>query len=206
MNPAFPYFSFARALHRASRRAGGLPLRNASLFTVYTPGLVLAEMRTVDEAVRSLGRDVFRQLCAPFDAAQGAAEAVFRATYGRASRAGSDADWREVARFMGTDPDGLDADQRCFQGAFVQAFRGFVAEWDKFFAENSDFGARLWGGVYDKVLDYKARAADWRRRFEELGGRPSAPAPRLPAAFPWTAVYVAGGVLAGLLVLRAVRP
>src|SRR5262245_10610812 len=193
--------SFLRALGDIARRAGELPLRNASVVTVYTPGLILSEMNTVEGLVRSLGVDVFRQFCQPFASAYEAAEAVFRATRGRVPRAGSDEDWREVARYMGIDPDGIDAQEHCFQGAFMKAFRGFLAEWDAFHAANSGWAARMWGGVHDKTMDFKARVADWRRRFEELGGRPSSPAPRLPEGIPWSKLFIAGGIVAGIVIV-----
>jgi hypothetical protein len=70
----------------------------------------------------------------------------------------------------------------------------------------------MWRGTYDKAVEFRERAADWRRKFEQLGGAPTTPPPKppteraLPPGFsiPWKPIAAVGGVLAGALVLPAV--
>jgi hypothetical protein len=87
---------------------------------------------------------------------------------------------------------------------FKAAWRDFRAEWKKFFTEHQGWTDRLWYGAYEKTVEYRTRALDWRRQFEMMGGKPTAPPdkPPTPAGFgvgdiPWGKVALgAAAVLA----------
>jgi len=88
----------------------------------------------------------------------------------------------------------------------------FEREFGAFWASHEGFTDRMWRGTYDKAVEYRQRAADWRRHFERIGGAPTTPAPKpptediLPPGFSisWKPFAVVGGVLAGALVLPSV--
>jgi hypothetical protein len=96
----------------------------------------------------------------------------------------------------------------------------FVTQWDEFAREFAGFWSahsgswtdRMWRGTYDKAVEFRERAADWRRKFEQLGGAPTSPPPKpptehaLPPGFsiPWKPIAAVGSVLAGALILPTV--
>jgi hypothetical protein len=69
----------------------------------------------------------------------------------------------------------------------------------------------MWRGTNYKAVEYRERAADWRKRFQEVGGIPTTPAPKpptehfLPPGFSinWKAIAVVGGIAAGALIIPA---
>lgn len=65
--------------------------------------------------------------------------------------------------------------------SFKEAWRRFVAEWREFYRERSGWLDRAWYGTYEKTVEYRRRALEWREKFVSLGGRPSAPADRPPS-------------------------
>lgn len=106
---------------------------------------------------------------------------------------------RDITR---TFAEPRDAQQRMF----VVQWRAFVSEWDKFVVEHKSWVDRLWGGTYDKAIEFRQRAIEWRRRFEGLGGEPTAPPPTMPpegSAIPWKPILAVAGVGAAALIVPA---
>lgn len=54
--------------------------------------------------------------------------------------------------------------------AFVSAYSNFFWEWKKWRKEYDTWAHRHERSVYEKVLEYRYRLAEWREKFEKLGG------------------------------------
>jgi len=94
---------------------------------------------------------------------------------------------------------------------FKQVFGEFYQEWKAFYDANASgvggWLSRGFGSTYGKTLDYKARLADWRKRFLALGFKSQTETPSgmgIAKPFPWSTIAIGAGVTIGaLLVLRA---
>jgi hypothetical protein len=142
----------------------------------------------------------------------------FRKTYGRkpgVGREAKDTDSQVLHSWMVPVPTDTDLANVSDRGAFVMQWGEFERELGNFWASHSSsWTYRMWRGAYDKAVEYRQRAADWRRRFEQLGGTPTTPEPKPPTehvlppgvSISWKPFAVVGGVLAGALVLpRVIR-
>lgn len=195
--------------------------RNVSWWAIKTPGVILDEMRVAREEVESLGRDIYATFQEPFSQQLAAAVARFEREYGRkpgVGRLAEDDDYETVHSWMVPRPTPTDLRHVSYQGQFVYEWGQFERAWGDFWAEHaSSWRERFWTGVYDRVVEFRKRAGDWRQRFEALGGVPSTPKPRPPSEgfldgidIPWGTIFlVGGGILAGTLIvpvlIRAAR-
>jgi hypothetical protein len=189
--------------------------RDASWWSVKTPSVILDEMRAARNEVEALGRDIYATFREPFKAQLAAAEELFLKTYGRkpgVGREAQDTDYQVVHSWMRPAPTADDRRYMSYQGQFVYQWGEFEGEFGNFWASHADsWTDRMWRGTYDKAVEYRQRAADWRKRFEKMGGTPTTPPPRpptepfLPPGFsmPWKAIAVAGGIAAGALIIPA---
>lgn len=88
--------------------------------------------------------------------------------------------------------------------AFKAGWRAFRDEWQQFYQEHQGWTDRLWYSTYEKTVEYRQRAADWRTDFETRGGRATGPkdTPPEPAGkgpIPWGKVALGAGVAVGAL-------
>jgi soluble lytic murein transglycosylase-like protein len=189
--------------------------RDASWWSVKTPSVILDEMRAAKNDVESLGRDIYATYREPFKAQIAAAEERFFKTYGRkpgVGREAKDTDYQVVHSWMRPVPSADDLRHMSYQGQFVYQWGEFEREFGNFWAAHAgSWTDRMWRGAYDKAVEYRQRTADWRQRFEALGGKPTTPAPRPPTehflppgvSMPWKTIAVVGGLAAGALLLPA---
>jgi Transglycosylase SLT domain len=189
--------------------------RDASWWSIKTPGVILAEMSAAKNEVESLGRDIYATYREPFKTQIAAAEERFFKTYGRkpgVGREATDTDYQVVHSWMRPVPSADDLRHMSYQGQFVYQWGEFEREFGNFWAAHAgSWTDRMWRGAYDKAVEYRQRAADWRQRFEALGGKPTTPAPRPPTehflppgvSMPWKTIAVVGGLAAGALILPA---
>ncbi len=63
------------------------------------------------------------------------------------------------------------------QRAFVDQWKVFTAEWKEFVDSHTHWYHRMWRGSYDKAIEFRERVLGWLKRFEEFGGKPTAPPP-----------------------------
>ena len=95
---------------------------------------------------------------------------------------------------------------------FRSGWQAFAAEWRRFYDEHQSWLSRTWYASYEKTLEYRKRAADWRHKLEQLGGQTTAPPDDPPrplgavgaVTMPWRELAIAGGALAGGLLLLSV--
>lgn len=97
---------------------------------------------------------------------------------------------------------------------FRSGWQAFAAEWRRFYDDHQSWLSRTWYASYEKTLEYRKRAADWRRKLEQLGGQATAPPDDPPRPVgggssagptaPWRELAIAGGALAGGLLLLSV--
>lgn len=172
-------------------------------------------MRAGKTEIEALGRDIYATFRDPFKAQMEAAEARFVQTYGRKPGVGHEAkvtDSQVLHSWMNPVPTSADLEYTSYQGAFIKQWGEFEREFAEFWSSHSSWADRMWRGTYDKAVEYRERAADWRRQFERLGGVPTAPPPKPPTehilppgiSIPWKPIAVVGGALAGALVLPPV--
>lgn len=190
--------------------------RGASWLGIKTPSVILDEMRSAKSEVESLGRDIYATFRHPYEAQLAAAEAKFQATYGRKPGVGREAqsdDYTIVRSWMQPVPTDDDWANVSYAGVFVFQWGEFEREFLTFYAEHAgSWTERLWRINYDKAVEFRERALNWRAVFVALGGKPTTPEPTppdetiLPTDFkiPWKALAVVGGVTAGLLVAPTV--
>jgi hypothetical protein len=202
-------------VRRPERSSGELLYRGASWWSVKTPGVILDEMNAAKNEVESLGRDIYATFRRPFEAQLAAAEERFFKTYGRkpgVGRAAQDTDYQIVHSWMQPVPTANDLNNVSYQGQFVYQWGEFEREFGNFYAAHAhSWTDRMWRGTYDKAVEYRQRAADWRKRFEEIGGKPTTPAPKpptehfLPPGFSisWKPIAVIGGIAAAALIVPA---
>jgi len=189
--------------------------RGASWWSIKTPGVILDEMNAAKNEVESLGRDIYATYRHPFDAQHTAAVERFVKTYGRkpgVGREAQDTDYQIVHSWMRPVPTADDLRQLSYQGQFVHQWGEFEREFANFWSAHADsWTDRMWRGTYDKAVEYRKRTAAWRKRFEEIGGKPTTPAPQAPTEefFPpgvsisWKPFAVIGGIAAGALIIPA---
>lgn len=205
--------SYPAALaYAAARSPTAHAPRDASFWAIKTPGVILDEMRAAKSELESLGRDIYATFRRPFEAQLGAAEQRFEKTYGRKAgvgRAARDDDDQTVRSFMVPAPTDIDWQRKSYQGAFVHQWGELEREFSDFWAEHAhSWTDRMWRATYDKAVEYRTRALAWRKRFIELGGQPTAPAPTPPTeeilpgvSMAWRTIALVGGIALGALVL-----
>lgn len=64
--------------------------------------------------------------------------------------------------------------------AFYWGWNDWLIVWREFYREHLPWHARLSGSVYDETELRERELMDWRKRFESLGGKPTAPPPQGP--------------------------
>lgn len=105
----------------------------------------------------------------------------------------------EIIEQLGRDIDASPVDDR-----FKAAWRAFRTDWENFFGQHQGWTDRFWYATYEKTVEYRTRAADWRRDFEARGGKATGPKdtpPTLPASgTSWEKVLIGAGVGVGALV------
>jgi len=89
------------------------------------------------------------------------------------------------------------------QRMFVEQWGRFTTEWGKFVEDHKGFFDRFWGGSYDKAIEFRQRALEWRKKFEALGGEPTTPPPTMPpeGGIPWKPILAVAGVGAAVLIV-----
>ena len=70
---------------------------------------------------------------------------------------------------------GLDIDHSSVDPLFKAGWRAFAAEWQQFYTTHQGWFDRAWYANYEKTVEYRRRAAEWRAAFEARGGHPTAP-------------------------------
>jgi hypothetical protein len=98
------------------------------------------------------------------------------------------------------------------QRAFVTQWGDFVREWTEFVDSHKHWYDRMWRGSYDKAIEFRERVLLWRKRFEEIGGTPTAPPPVMPSddgksgpgSGPWRSILLVAGIGAAALILPEV--
>jgi hypothetical protein len=98
------------------------------------------------------------------------------------------------------------------QRAFVAQWADFVREWTAFVDGHEHWYQRMWRGSYDKAIEFRERVLGWRKRFEEIGGTPTAPPPVMPpddgtsgpGSGPWKSILLVAGIGAAALILPEV--
>lgn len=97
------------------------------------------------------------------------------------------------------------------QRAFIDQWKAFTAEWREFVDSHTHWYDRMWRGSYDKAIEFRERVLGWRKRFEELGGKPTAPLPVMPSddgkpsqSGPWKSILLVAGIGAAALILPEV--
>lgn len=203
--------AYARARSSTAGTADRRP-RDASFWSIKTPGVILHQMGAAKTEIESLGRDIYAAFRRPFETRLAAAEQRFIKTYGRKpgiGRAARDDDDQVVRSFMQPVPTDLDWQHKTYQAAFVYAWSEFEREFANFWAEHAhSWTDRMWRGAYDNAVKYRTRALAWHKRFVELGGQPTAPAPTPPTeeilpgvSLSMRTVAIVGGIALGALVL-----
>jgi hypothetical protein len=92
---------------------------------------------------------------------------------------------------------------------FKRAWQAFLTEWKAFYKSNSGLWSRLWGGLYEKASEYRRRVEQWRKAFEQEGGRASSPSLVVPPApgsgsWKWVLLGAGGLLLTGAVITKAV--
>lgn len=187
------------------RNARGL--RNASSWSVKTPGVILDEMKTTDQEIRALGADIWTTFRGPFAQQQKIAEQRFEQERGRKPGVGKDSDpvndYAQVYAWMDPAPTRADVENKSYQGQFVYQWGEFSREWGEFLATHEHWYDRMWKGAYDKAIEFRERAVGWREQFQRLGGTPTTPTPIVPPdePVPWKPILLVAGLGAAALVL-----
>jgi hypothetical protein len=100
-----------------------------------------------------------------------------------------------------------DIDNSAMTSTFRDAWRAFVDEWKQFYQQRSGWFDRAWYGTYEKTVEYRRRALEWRQKFVSLGGKPSAPEDKPPTTAGDTLnavlkyAVIGGGLFVGYKVL-----
>lgn len=104
-----------------------------------------------------------------------------------------------VIEQLNRDIEGARVDDR-----FKAGWRAFRGEYQKFYKEHEGWTDRLWYSAYEKTVEYRQRALDWRRDFERLGGKATGPVdkppPKSALEIDWKKAAAVGGGLLGLLI------
>src|SRR5262245_52814996 len=69
----------------------------------------------------------------------------------------------------------IDVQASSVRQPFKSAFISFRDEWRRFYAEHESWLGRMWGAVYEKILDFRRRAEEWRQAFLREGGTTAVP-------------------------------
>jgi hypothetical protein len=192
--------------------------RNLGFLSFKTPGAILAEIETADAEIRGLSADVNDTFRAPFEEQLKRAMARFEKEHGfkPGVGAGSDPgrDFAQVYAWMTPVPTKNDIASKGYQGSFLEQFGAFTGEWLAFAADHRGWTDRFWGSGFDKAQEFRQRAVEWRKRFVDLGGVPTAPDPIVPPpdpdpSFPWGKVIAIASIGAAAVVaphvLRTIR-
>ena len=151
---------------------------------IATPGQIRDEMETTKTVVEELAQAIYKRYRKSYLDAHEAAFEEFKETHGRYA---GDSDTEEIVRRISaktgfqTTEGNLKA--KTYEPKFVNAWDRFYMEWRRWYDENEDFWSRMWGGTWDKAVEYRERALQWRRRFEELDPKKNAlqsPEPTMP--------------------------
>ena len=78
----------------------------------------------------------------------------------------------------------LDVQASRVRQEFKVAFGAFRQEWGAFYKEHEGWWGRLWGAVYEKILDFRRRAEEWRQAFLREGGNTAVPSVAPPGDKP----------------------
>lgn len=105
-----------------------------------------------------------------------------------------------IIKALGSDIDASrNVDER-----FKSQWRAFVAEYQRFYNDHQGWTDRFWYSTYERTIEYRQRALDWRRDFEARGGIATSPVDHPPVraadGINWKHVIVGLGVGAGALV------
>ncbi len=172
-------------------------LRNAWFAT---PGQILAEMKTTKAVINDLAQSIFDRYRRPYLDAHDAAFEEFLRQHGRhAGVPNYDAgettlsdeqkqrDMQEIldriAEKTGFRTTHAHLSAKTYEPAFVKSWDRFYMEWDNWFAGNKNWTARMWGGAWEKAIEYRKRANQWRARFEALDPKRNklpSPKPTIP--------------------------
>jgi len=98
------------------------------------------------------------------------------------------------------------------QRGFLDQWKAFAGEWKDFVDSHTHWYDRMWRGSYDKAIEFRERVLGWRKRFEELGGKPTAPPPVMPPddgkpkpdSGPWKSILLVAGIGTAALILPEV--
>lgn len=78
----------------------------------------------------------------------------------------------------------------------------FARGWLAFKERNAGWFARGTSGVYEQVQEYKTKVNQWRTKFQQVGGKITAPALLERKPVDWTkAALIGGGATVGILAL-----
>lgn len=82
---------------------------------------------------------------------------------------------------------------------FKRSWRGFAAEWARFYAAHRGWWSRTWYAVYEKALDFRRRTEAWRVAFVGEGGRTSLPRDVIDDGLSKYLLVGAGALSVGLI-------
>ncbi|MCU1279477.1 MAG: hypothetical protein JWM53_3023 [bacterium] len=103
-----------------------------------------------------------------------------------------------VIKTLNADIEG----SRAADEKFKVAWRAFVDEYQRFYNDHLKWTDRFWYSTYERTVEYRQRALDWRRVFEARGGVASSPVDRPPAhsdQIEWKKMLLGVGVGAGVI-------
>ena len=151
---------------------------------IATPGQIRDEMETTKTVIEELAQAIHDRYRGPYLDAH---EAAFDEFKGEHDRHAGDSDIEEILQRISaktgfrTTAENLEA--KTYQPKFVKAWERFYMEWQRWHQENEDFWSRMWGGTWEKAVEYRKRALQWRRRFAELDPKKNvlgSPEPTMP--------------------------
>ena len=156
-----------------------------------TPGQILAEMKTTKAVIEDLSHAIFDRYRRPYLDAHEDAFAAFKRERGRYPDDDNPKDTHcileHIAAVTGFDTTRAHLAAKTYEPEFVKAWDRFYVEWDNWYAGNKNWTARMWGGAWEKAIEYRKRANQWRERFEKLDparNHVASPKPPVPDD-PW---------------------
>lgn len=88
---------------------------------------------------------------------------------------------------------------------FAAGWTLFYGDWQNFRSAHGRWVDNLWYASYEKTLEYRQRLDDWRKKFEEVTGKPlgfptagAAAGPRDDKPMPWRTLLIIAAVGGGL--------